>query len=402
MGFFSNWSFLRDRNGNTTYTQHVTGQASWNSMEDKVQVAHSSPIVMASIQLIAGYFSRVRFTDGGAEDSPLIELLKRPNIYESQDDFLRKFIWYKYSGGFMYMRPIEVVRGTRDIKKVKYLYNLKPSLIEFPEDFCSKLPETISEAKEELEKTFWYDRYGQNMVLTFRDIMPFYDLANGLQQVGQLQNNWVSPSRLDALREPITNIEKAFAAKNIVISSNGKEMFINRTAGKMATIPMSEKEKKSILNKLNTKLGLGKGRDRSIITNSDIAWQSLHIRLKELGLDESVIADATMILTAFGIPPELISVSGSSSTFENQAKAIINFVQSRIQVDVNDFCSTFNSRYGTKLEGSFDHLPIMRENEKSKALSMKSIMAGLKQMVDTGIMTQQQALEEYNNWKSKM
>lgn len=402
MGFFSNWSFLRDRDGNTTYTQHVTGQASWNSMEDKVQVAHSSPIVMASIQLLAGYFSRVRFAEKGQEDTPLIQLLEKPNIYESKDDFLRKFIWYKYSGGFTYIRPIEIIKGTRDIKRVKFLYNLKPSLIEFPEDFNSKLPETGSEAKQELDKEFWYDRYGQNMVLKFRDIMPFYDLANGLQQVGQLQNNWVSPSRLDALREPITNITKAFAAKNIVISSNGKEMFINKTAGKMATIPLSEKEQRSILRRLNTKIGLGVGRDRSIMTNSDIAWQSLHIKLRELGLDESVISDSITILTAFGIPPELINVNGSSSTFENQAKAIINFVQSRVQVDVNDFCSTLNARYGTKLEGTFDHLPIMRENEKSKALSMKSIMSGLKQMVDNGILTAEEAKQEYLDWKSKM
>jgi len=123
--------------------------------------------------------------------------------------------------------------------------------------------------------------------------------------------------------------------------------------------------------------------------------------LKELGLDESVVADAKTVINALGIPPELYSVDGNSATFENQSKAVIHFIQSKIQVEADDFCTTINNRYGTNLEASYDHLPIFREAEKQKALGMKSIAASCKQMVDSEIWSKERAAEEYEYWKER-
>jgi len=404
MGLFNwgSWKVTRDTGGRAFYEERKA-DADWSGYGNKLKMAYRHPILMPGISLIADYFSMVRFTENGKDDTDIIKLLNNPNIYQTRDDFLKQFIWFKYVCGWLYQYPVTSGAGD-NVKRVKMMYNLKPSLIDFDEDFKTTLPFTLGAEKKELARQFIYDSENQNKVLTFDDIMAYYDLANGIDESRKDENWWISPSRLEAIRKPLITVQKAFDGKNIVIESNGKEMFINKTQGNMAKIPLKKQERGDLERKLGVggKYGVSSGQTRTVISNSELEWQSLHIKLKELGLDESIIADGNVIISALGIPPELFSLSGSSSTFENQAKAVINFVQKKIQVEMNDFTNTINARYGTNLIGTYDHLPIMREIEKSKALGMKSIMSGVKQMVDAGIMTPQQANAEYYEWKDKM
>lgn len=402
MGLFNwgNWSVTRDKSGNPFYTELGHAEADWSGYGNKLALAYKHPILMPGIQLIADYFSMVRFSENGADDTPIIKLLNKPNIFQTRDDFLKQYIWFKYVFGFLYQMPVSVLRNN-DPKQIKYLYNLKTSLIDFEEDFRTMLPMTIGAANKEENREFRYDEEYQNLQLKFKEVLHYYDIANGIDASKKDENMWVSPSRLDSITKPLVNIQKSFDAKNIVIDSNGKELFVNKTTGAMAKIPLKQGEKNDMDKKLNG-YGVGTGKKRSIMTNSDLEWQSLHIKLKELGLDESVVADGMVVVNSLGIPPELYSLDGSSSTFENQAKAVINFIQKKIQVEMNDFTSTINARYGTNLIGTYDHLPIMREIEKSKALGMKSIMAGVKQMTEALILTPQEAKAEYFEWKEKM
>lgn len=393
------YNFVRGSAGDTFYYTAGQGNAQWNDLNDKINVATKNPILMPGIQLIADYFSSAKFFDGEVEEegTPILDLLQKPNPYQTRDDFLKQLIWYKYSCGFDYMHPISVGNDINNISRVKMLYNLKPNLIEFDEHFKTKILITKADVIKTLSQKFLYDKTEQNLQIPIGNVLPLYDLANGLDN-----NMFTAPSRIDALKMPLTNVTKAFAAKNIVIDSNGKDMITNKTVGSLAKVPIKKGEKEDIDRKMSVDYGLGAGKKRTIITNSALEWQSLHIKLKELGLDESVIADAMIIIGALGIPPELFSVNGSSSTFENQSKAVIHFVQSKIQTELNDFCKTINLRYGTKLTASMNHLPMMRENEKSKVASARNIMAGIKMFVDVGIMTPTQGLAEYEMWKEKM
>lgn len=404
MGIFNwgQWTATRDKTGQPFYEERKA-DADWTGYTNRLKMAYQHPILMPGISLIADYFSMARFTDDGKDDSPMIKLLNNPNIFQTKDDFLKQFIWFKYVFGWLYQHPVTV--GTSmEAKRIKMMYNLKPSLIDFDEDFKTKLPFTLGEAKKEMDRQFVYDEDNQNKTLTFKDIMAYYDLANGIDESKKDENWWISPSRLDAIHKPLITVQKAFDGKNIVIESNGKELFVNKTQGNMAKIPLKKGERTDLERKLGLggKYGVASGQTRTVITNSEVEWQSLHIRLGELGLDDSIIADGHVIIGALGIPPELYSLDGSSSTFENQAKAVVNFIQKKIQVEMNDFTNTINQRFGTKLVGSYDHLPIMREIEKSKALGMKSIMAGVKQMTDAGILTPAEAKAEYFEWKDKM
>ena len=396
--------FERYRNGSVFYTRSDIGGGKllMSDISDKLEVATTNPVLMPAIQLIASYFASAKFyeVDGGGKlvrDSKILQLLNRPNPLQNADDFLKQFIWYKYAAGFNYIYPVASGANKQNVNNVEYFYNLKPDLIEFGDEFLNGFIRSNADLSRFNNQTIIYDKKKQNLKLKVGDLLPFYDLANGL-----CENPIISPSRIDALKMQISNINRALDAKNIVIQTNGKEMITNETVGNVAKIPLNPTEKEDVKRLLDARTGeygLGKGKSRTIITNSALKYQSLHIPLKDLGLDESVMNDAQAIINAFNIPPELFSLNGTSATFENQEKAVIHFLQSKIQVELDDFTDTFNDVYKTKLVARLDHLPIMRSNEKAKIASLRSLAFGLKILVEAGILSIPEAKEEYLTMK---
>ena len=402
MGFLS---FVeRLRGGQTWYFNSRTmGNTNFGDSAVLMDIAKANPIVMPALNLIATYYTTARWYEKGAggvlqENTPALNLLKKPNPFQTYDDFQKQYVWYKYVYGYLHQLPISTTNA-KDVKNIKYLYNLKSSGIEFPKDFKGGLITTKSEHEAFLKQKILYEdkQYGFKRSPEVGDLLSFYDLANGLDG-----NPLTAPSRLKALKKPIGNIEKAFDAKNIVIQSNGKELVTNETVGNIAKIPLTTEEDKDIKKKLKTTYGVGIGQDRSIVTNSALKWQSLHIKLKELGLDESVINDAQTIINAFGIPPELFTVDGTSATFENQEKAVISFLQSKIQVELDDQANTYNNAWGTDLVAKLDHLPIMRSIEKSKVASLRSLAFAIKILVDAQTHSIKEVRDIWDDMSSKM
>ncbi|CAA0197220.1 Phage portal family protein [Tenacibaculum maritimum] len=385
-GKYPFYEHLKD--GSHVYT--FNGSASWDDLSDKLKYGYTNPILLPILQLLSHYVTKVQFkienvnTKELITEHSLISLLNQPNIYQSKQDFLAQFIWFKYCLGYNYILPLSAVGFYRPEDTT--IYNLNASLVEFPEGFKTKMIFKRNDKKDFENTSFLYDKTNQNLIVSIKDIIPFYDLPNGIKD----NNLLTSPSRLDALEKPLTNISKAFEAKNIVLGSNGKELYTNKTSGNMQAMPLTNEEKNEIETRLSQNFGLGLNKKRSVVTNSDISWQSLHINLADLGLDESVIKDAQAIVNAFNIPRELISYDGKGAKYENQLQATIGFIQGVIQDNIDDICNSLTNHFNLKdsnqkLIGSFDHLPIMQEVENKKADSVKKKAEALKLLLDAGI-----------------
>jgi len=200
-----------------------------------------------------------------------------------------------------------------------------------------------------------------------------------------------APSRLDSLKHPLSTIEKAYQAKNVVIGTNGRELFTSGGNGGASAMPFGDTEQTRIQNKLNNETGLGRGRSRSIATRSDVNWESLHIVLKDLGLDESVAEDAAIIVLAFNIPLELLS--NKTATYENQVQAQIGYIQSVIQNHVDDYANSLTKMFklpeGEKIIGSLAHLPIMQEVENMRVDSVLKRTVAISNLVRSGLTLEQ-------------
>ena len=393
-GFRTNYQRLS--NGSHYYEN--ANSASWDDLNDKLKIGYSNPVLLPILQITSHYVSKAEFfiekADGTrTNEHDLVSLLNNPNHYQSKQDFLTQFVWFKYCFGYNYLLPFAPV-GFKTPKDTKAIYNLNAALIEFPDNFKTPFVFDEAEAKDIKQSEFIYDKDGQNLKIETQKIIPFFDLANGIESANLL----TAPSRLNAFKKPLSNISKAFEAKNIILQSNGKELFTNESAGNVQAMPLTNTEKTDIENKFNKGFGLSMNRSRSVVTNAAIKWQSLHINLADLGLDESVIRDAKILTNGFNIPSELISFDGKGAKYENQVQATIAFIQTVIQDIVDDIANSITSFYQLeegKLVASLDHLPIMQEVENKKADTVKKKAEALKALLDAGV-AEEDALQLLN------
>jgi len=365
MGIFSkltNYFYERDRSGNNYYWIG-NGNCEWPDLSDKLNVARTNPILMPAINYIAERFANANFyvekSNGEiTQEHPIIQLLENPNPYQSRNEFLKSFIWYKKALGFVYVYNKSSV-GT-GISESTSLYNLNSSCIQYKTG--SKTPMLFND--ESIDYDFIYNCDQGKIKVNTEDIIPFYDLSNGLCDDFLL----TSPSRLDALKKPITTIDKSYDAKNRIIPQNGDRLITD--IGKEHNL-LGLKEKEDIQNRLNGNYGLGVGRSRNIVTGTSLDVKSLHIPLSDLGLDDSIIKDAEKIVLGMGIPLDGLKYDPKKSTFENQLQSEISFYQNTISVEMEDFTNSLTTQFlkeeGSKLIAKYDHLPIF-QREKNKEL----------------------------------
>lgn len=369
----SHW-YIRDTNTNI------------EEVRKGLEVSLNNPVLQPAINLIARLFSSAIFAevkeDGTVvENSDLVALLEDPNLYQSQQDFLEQFIWFKYSFGYLYVYPVHPV-GVKSAERTT-LNNLRTSYIKYEEDFNTKILFKKSEVKDTLQQKFKYDdeENDQKLEIEVGKIIPFYDLANGIGS----SNLLTGPSRLTSIKTEISNINQAGCAKNKAIQTNGRELYSNKNSGVGTTTPLSKKEKEEIQDRLNKQTGLGSNRSRAVVTSASMEWQSLHIKLAELGLDDSRKADANTIIAALGIPLDLFD---KTSTYENKEQAMLGFMQNNIIPQMNDFTNSLTSYFqleNSKLIGTYDHLPIMATIKEMELSTTKKKAETLEMLLRSGV-----------------
>tara|TARA_R110000772_G_scaffold187750_4_gene298905 strand:- start:385 stop:1206 length:822 start_codon:yes stop_codon:yes gene_type:complete len=210
-------------------------------------------------------------------------------------------------------------------------------------------------------------------------------LVGGTNTVGG-SNFFEVKSRLDGLRQTLINTQDSLLAKNIILKTNGKEL-ITGGAGSN-TFPMSDDDKEKAENLYQTGYGLGWNRKRGIVTKANLTHKSLHIALRDLGLDESVKVDGNLIYTALHIPKDIISLEAKKTTYNNFKESMVSYVQNEMQPTLDSFIAVLQGLIedtNLKLVGSYEHLPIMQFilKERYEGIILKA--KALNDLLRTGI-----------------
>ncbi len=374
-----NWFYERLSNGQVWYSVG-SGDSSWE-LGNKVETLLDNPVTFTCTDLLADLFCQFKPLIGDKENDNhfLVKLLDNPNPYQSKQDFLKEYIFFKQAEGWVFQYPVKTV----GFEETENIFNLNPTKVSYDKNFPTR---TIfgNEAKEVKKKQFKYEEAYQKKNFDIKDIIPFFDVANGLSDDFLLK----SPSRLKTVQKQIRNINAASDAKFKAIGKVGRFIVSGASKGQHITTPMDPNDKQRIENNFG-RYGLGNIKGDIIATNSEVSVHDLSIALKNLALDESVMADAMMIINVFRTPLELFILSTSGNTFENQKTAIVNYIQTYVQKHVNDYCNSLNSFYGLKgkdqLTGTLDHLSVMQHVEEMKADKALKISAALRNLQNTGI-----------------
>ena len=107
---------------------------------------------------------------------------------------------------------------------------------------------------------------------------------------------------------------KTFGAFGIL---SGSEMGINAA------------DKEELQQQLKERAGTTEAKDQFIISNSPLTFAQIDFKIKELQLPEKVKDEIKVLCAHFGVPYDLIPMSGQS-TYANQTAAIVDFYRSCI------------------------------------------------------------------------
>ena len=350
--------FERNIKGDSFY--QVNQFNNWGGLgTSNIDMAENHPILTPALLFISKLFSQGDFyienkiTKEKTYDHWVLKLLKNPNYYQSGMDFLENLSFMQIAAG----KSVVWVRRTTGIAEPTAMYLLNPDLIEYPEGFKTTLSR-LNNNNPIKNKKILYDRDGEPQEIPFKDLLFFYDLPNGLHT----DNMFETKSRIDGLKQTLVNTVDSLLAKNIILKTNGKELITGNknTAG---SFPLSDKEKEDAEKLFFSAYGTGRGRKRGLLTKADLKWQSLHIALRDLGLDESVKVDGNLIYTALHIPKDILSLEAKKTTYNNFKESMVSYIQNEIQATMDAATAVLDQLVddpNLKLVGSYMHLPIMQ------------------------------------------
>ena len=405
MGLFSflnrdkgDLSVTRDKLGNWSYMWGVNpfGKSETNFLKWSLE----NPVLFAVIATRAKLYSQMKISivDAKTEeeittDSPYLKLLSKPNYFQSQQDWLYQQSWFLSCSGnnLIYQKNIY-----SNNEPPKALYNLIPNDIDYKDVLkISKFFILDQDAKEYEKQEIEYTLDDKKWKFKMKDIIPLYDVANGLTS-----NNLVkSPSRVTAISKNLMNIEENMKAKNINLKMAQKFLARNKNNFQGTAGQLHADDREAIERVLSEK--------SMQITNGDIDVQHLVTNLKQLYLDEQLGFDARIVALAFEQNENIVNFALTGNTFDNQEQGIIRYIQTATQSDADNLMNSLTNSWGMDLEGvklkaSYNHLPIMQTMMTAKIETFTKFQEAIKLGIENGTMTPQEAKDSTLKLKKEL
>ena len=383
----------RNRLGEFSYT-YLDG-STFSDNGKYLELYLKNPVLSTIVNLRADIYAQMKIehldkNDKVIENSAYTNLLYNPNYFQSKEDFFyQQMVFLSVSGNdYIYHQKAFANELPRAI------YNLIPSEI----DFCkvnkvNKFIVTEKDKKAFGEQTIRYTLDDMEYKLKLSEIIPLYDLTNGL-----IKNSFVqSPSRVKAIAPILNNIQQNLASKNMNLQMSQKYIGLNKNDGNLAQV--TEADRKDITSKIADK--------SLVITNGGIDIKHLVQDMKKLYLDEQFADDANKCLLAFGMNKDVLNYFAKDSTFENQEKGIIKYIQNSIQNTADNTMNSLSSQWGLlekgeKLKASYNHLPVMQSIMVDKINSFKMLQETIKIGLENQTLTPQEAKKLSDEFKNNL
>lgn len=338
----------------------------------------SNPIVNAVINIKANAFSNLRFKIEDlrtnevfelkdAPDSNIKKLLTKPNAWQTSTE------WKKMC------KIHEGVFGNM------YLYGSIPTGFRFSGDNISVLNFLPPYLTKPIITGDWLDATDLSEIVReyqFKDVLR----SNNLRKIPTEQvlhmnepNITYDPqfvkgvSKLVALNKPISNIDKAFESRNVLIKKRGALGYLtsDRKSGDLGTMPLQPDDIEQIQDAYS-KYGLLDNQYGLMILNQPVKYQEMGKSVKDLMLFEEVESSAIQVSNTFGVPELLTKAYVSGGTFENLQASERRLYDStiipetKIFIDgLNDFLKT--EELGLKIHASFEHVKVLQNSKKEES-----------------------------------
>lgn len=366
----------------------VTTKASWRNLSNASYLLacyYDNPVVQAVINVKAEAFANMKFI---VEDSKTGELIPLDQ-YDADGGKLRQLLAQPnpLQSSLEWLKQIKV---NREVFSDAYAYASLP--VGFENIFTYQDINVINNLPPYLMAPVltgkWLDETELNDIIKHYELRAFNGFIRKLNTNTVFHTNGVNirlnagftegVSKLIALQRPITNIEKAFESKNVLIEKRGAigAWISDKKDESTGSAPLSDTELEEV-QKAFKNYGLLDDQYQQIISPSAIKWQQTVMDVKKLMLFEEIESDAIAICNSYGVPEGLVRYyirKGSLGVENNKDEK--RLYDSTIIPESKDFMITLNNflktqEHDIKLIGSFDHLKVLQENEKEAAETTK-------------------------------
>lgn len=384
----------RDKTGSWYYWMPST--AFNNVNQDYLRWFITNPVLFSVVATRAKLYSQMKITahkENGDEltinEVPHLKLISKPNYFQSQQDWLyQQMVFLSATGNnIIYQKNIY-----SNDEPPKAMYNLYPADVDYKKvQEIDKFFTLDKDVKSFEEQAIKYRLHNQTLDLKIKDLIPLYDVCNGLEK----DTMFKSTSRVSALTRNLANIEENMASENINLQFSQKYLAKNNNNIQGVSTQIHEDDREAIRKVIQ---------DKSLqITNGDIEVKHLVSDLKRLYLSEIFGHDAMVICNAFEINPDVISYALGGSTYENQQYGIIRYIQNSIQPDADNLMNSLTNSWGLdmkgiKLKASYNHLPVMQPLYKEKITTFTELQNSIK----IGIANQTISIEEAKEMTVKL
>lgn len=250
---------------------------------------------------------------------PLYDLLDRPNVLQSGDQFFAQQNIYIDVFGYC---PVLKMRPAGMPDEIGALWNIPPWLFDL--DYTTKWLNQFT--LDGIYKDFYIFWNGERLKLDMKNIGFVFDDGIGTENDSNLT---IPDARLIGLEYPVSNIIAAYKSRNTLITKRGAiGILSNENEDESGNVAMRNGEKDA-LQKDFTKYGLVGQPFQIIISDAKVKWQQMGFPTAELMLFEEIADDIDRLCDAYGYPPELIAKS-KDTTFDNKKQARRDFIENTI------------------------------------------------------------------------
>lgn len=325
-------------------------------------------------------------------NEPLVKILRAPNWFQGQREFIRQTSLYRdiYGNEYMYfLTPVGMPNS------YKGLFTLDPYKV-----WIKYNSENFYFMETSGMVMYQYKESGKTINIPAENIIHLNDNRvvstnfMGADQFVRSDSFLKGTSKLKALQPALNNIRDAYKKRGISLNMPIGIMSNAQSDAIGQAVPMNPTEKKK------TQRQIEKHGAFPILTNLAVKYDSMNITAKSMGLFEETRESTGRICDSFGVPYELLA-SQKGVTFSNLAEAKKQFYNDTVIPDMDERMNAINSRFATKsweIKADFSENHVFDIDLNNKSQAINALVSALNIALQANVITVAQFQDELRKY----
>lgn len=300
----------------------------------------------------------------------MLKLMSQPNPFQSRAEILKaNSISHDLYGNSYIHGVFDTIEGDKDITSIVTIKNLSPEKMK-P---IVKKNGFLSSTKENdvLLKWEYTDVGGEKKPISTETILHRKDVS---MCIGEYEDYILGKSRAIPLAMPLKNVQIDYESLNVIGQERGMAAIITNAEkdSQLGGMPLSDPDKKQIQKDLSG-YGTLEGQSRFMVLKNPVSVTQLDQDIRKLGLQEDITSNAIATCYAYGVPKLLYLLAVSGATYVNLESAERQMYENTTIRFANDWIEDMNNwlnpmKYGFEWIATFDHIKVLQENDKDRAI----------------------------------